>query len=78
MIVNEKIYIKLNQQLKNSLGEKYKKYSVGETIEIFLIDLSKGSNLLIDAKCDKCGELLEAFIPAPLKQFYGKNANKSI
>ena len=27
---------------------------------------------------DKCGELLEAFIPAPLKQFYGKNANKSI
>ena len=57
MIVNEKIYIKLNQQLKNSLGEKYKKYSVGETIEIFLIDLSKGSNLLIDAKCDKCGEL---------------------
>ena len=28
--------------------------------------------------CDKCGELLEAFIPAPLKQFYGKNANKSI
>jgi hypothetical protein len=28
--------------------------------------------------CDKCGELLEAFIPAPLKQFYGKNANQSI
>ena len=28
--------------------------------------------------CDKCGELLEAFIPSPLKQFYGKNANKSI
>jgi hypothetical protein len=28
--------------------------------------------------CDKCGELLEAFIPAPLKQFYGKDANKSI
>ena len=28
--------------------------------------------------CDKCGELLEAFIPVPLKQFYGKNANQSI
>ena len=28
--------------------------------------------------CDKCGELLEAFIPVPLKQFYGKDANKSI
>jgi hypothetical protein len=28
--------------------------------------------------CDKCGELLEAFIPAPLKQFYGKDANQSI
>jgi len=24
--------------------------------------------------CDKCGELIEAFIPAPLKQFYGKSA----
>lgn len=57
MIVNEKINIKLNQQLKNSLGEKYKKYSVGEIIEISLTDLSKGSNLLIDAKCDNCGTL---------------------
>jgi hypothetical protein len=28
--------------------------------------------------CDKCGVLLEEFIQAPLKQFYGKNANKSI
>ena len=24
--------------------------------------------------CDKCGVLIEAFIPAPLKQFYGKSA----
>jgi hypothetical protein len=24
--------------------------------------------------CGKCGELIEAFIPAPLKQFYGKSA----
>ena len=23
--------------------------------------------------CDKCGALLEDFIPAPLKQFYGKD-----
>ena len=23
--------------------------------------------------CDKCGTLLEDFIPAPLKQFYGKD-----
>jgi hypothetical protein len=28
--------------------------------------------------CDKCGELLEAFIPVPLKPLYGKDANKSI
>jgi len=28
--------------------------------------------------CDKCGELVEDFIPAPLKQYYGKEANKSI
>jgi hypothetical protein len=28
--------------------------------------------------CDKCGELVENFIPAPLKQFYGKDANQSI
>jgi hypothetical protein len=28
--------------------------------------------------CDKCGELLEAFIPAPLKQLYGKDTNQSI
>ena len=24
--------------------------------------------------CDKCGELVEDFIQAPLKQFYGKSA----
>ena len=24
--------------------------------------------------CDECEELFEAFIPAPLKQFYGKSA----
>ena len=24
--------------------------------------------------CDECEELIEAFIPAPLKQFYGKSA----
>ena len=28
--------------------------------------------------CEKCGTLLEDFIPAPLKQFYGKDAEKSI
>ena len=28
--------------------------------------------------CGKCGNLVENFIPAPLKQFYGKDANKSI
>ncbi len=28
--------------------------------------------------CSKCGELVEDFIPAPLKQFYGKTADKSI
>ena len=27
--------------------------------------------------CDKCGELVENFIPAPLKQFYGKDAIQS-
>jgi len=27
--------------------------------------------------CDKCGELIENFIPAPLKQFYGKDAIQS-
>jgi len=27
--------------------------------------------------CDKCGELVESFIPAPLKQFYGKDAIQS-
>jgi hypothetical protein len=27
--------------------------------------------------CDKCGELIEHFIPAPLKQFYGKDAIQS-
>jgi len=27
--------------------------------------------------CDKCGELVEEFIPAPLKQFYGKDAIQS-
>jgi hypothetical protein len=27
--------------------------------------------------CDKCGELVEDFIAAPLKQFYGKNAIQS-
>ena len=27
--------------------------------------------------CDKCGALLEDFIPAPLKQFYGKDAIQS-
>ena len=28
--------------------------------------------------CGKCGELVEDFIPAPLKQLYGKEAIKSI
>jgi len=28
--------------------------------------------------CDECGELVESFIPSPLKQFYSKNANQSI
>jgi hypothetical protein len=28
--------------------------------------------------CDKCGELVEDFIPAPLKQYYGKEATQSI
>jgi hypothetical protein len=28
--------------------------------------------------CDKCGELVESFIPAPLKQFYGKDAKDAI
>jgi hypothetical protein len=28
--------------------------------------------------CDKCKELVEDFIPAPLQQFYGKDTNKSI
>lgn len=27
--------------------------------------------------CDKCGALVESFIPAPLKQFYGKDAIQS-
>ena len=27
--------------------------------------------------CDKCGILVENFIPAPLKQFYGKDAIQS-
>jgi hypothetical protein len=27
--------------------------------------------------CDKCGELIEDFIPAPLKQLYGKDAIQS-
>jgi hypothetical protein len=27
--------------------------------------------------CDKCGVLIENFIPAPLKQFYGKDAIQS-
>ena len=27
--------------------------------------------------CDKCGALVENFIPAPLKQFYGKDAIQS-
>ena len=27
--------------------------------------------------CDKCGELVESFIPAPLKQFYGKDIIQS-
>ena len=27
--------------------------------------------------CDKCGVLIENFIPAPLKQFYGKDAVQS-
>ena len=27
--------------------------------------------------CDKCGILIEDFIPAPLKQFYGKDATQS-
>jgi uncharacterized Zn finger protein len=28
--------------------------------------------------CDKCGTFLEDFIPAPLKQFYGKSSNQNI
>ena len=28
--------------------------------------------------CEKCGTAVEEFIPAPLKQFYGKEANQSI
>jgi hypothetical protein len=27
--------------------------------------------------CDKCGILVESFIPAPLKQLYGKDAIQS-
>jgi hypothetical protein len=27
--------------------------------------------------CDKCGALVDSFIPAPLKQFYGKDATQS-
>lgn len=27
--------------------------------------------------CDKCGVLIENFIPAPLKQFYGKDVIQS-
>jgi hypothetical protein len=28
--------------------------------------------------CDKCGELIEDFIPAPLQQFYGKNSSSDV
>jgi hypothetical protein len=28
--------------------------------------------------CEKCGVLFEDFIPVPLKQFYGKSAEKTI
>ena len=28
--------------------------------------------------CDKCGELIEEFIPAPLQQFYGKNSSSDV
>ena len=28
--------------------------------------------------CEKCDALSEDFIPAPLKQFYGKSAEKTI
>ncbi len=28
--------------------------------------------------CDKCGTFLEEFIPAPLKQFYGKSTQQDI
>ena len=28
--------------------------------------------------CDKCGELVEDFIPTPLQQFYGKNSSSDV
>ena len=28
--------------------------------------------------CDKCGELVEDFIPVPLQQFYGKNSSSDV
>jgi len=28
--------------------------------------------------CDKCGELIEEFIPAPLQQLYGKNSSSDV
>ena len=28
--------------------------------------------------CSECGTLVEDFIPAPLKQFYGKSTNQNI
>jgi len=28
--------------------------------------------------CDKCGELLEDFIPTPLRSLYGKNDNNDV
>jgi len=56
MIINEKICVKLSKGLKGYLGDKCTT-KVGEMIEINVSDLSKGSNMLITAKCEVCDKI---------------------
>ena len=56
MILNNKIKIKINpnsREYYNSVGYCCKNYDI---IEVDVLDLSKGSNIEIEVKCDICGD----------------------
>ena len=56
MIINNKVKLKVSKSTVNKLKNKgYKDISINDIIEIDVTDLSLGSHVSVEVRCDICG-----------------------